>query len=422
MKNIGIVFSFELKAILRKKSYIITTIILCLIVLSLIILPGFWANNNDTSIGDLDLNDPDLIVENGISSTDLEENLEKGGYVLQTDSLAGFQTLEIFEQKFDSEDGLKLALENDQIAYGVVFQDINKFTFLVNGNQNDLASQLIYQSLIKYNRELYFESHGLNPELIDEIYELSVNVDNVDISQQATGNFIFSMAYTFLMYMMIIMYGSTVSTSVAREKDNRTMEVLIANTKSDYLIIGKTFAAGLAGIIQIIVLATTAFVAIQLTGDNLIGLLSGVSLDINLTTIVATIFFGIAGYLSYLFIYAALGAMVSKVEDINYAVTPITLLFVGAYVITFIGLQVPHSPVFKFASYFPLTSVLAMPVRSSLINIELIEIIISAVIMLISIVVFSVLAIRIYRLGSLNYGNRMKLGRTLKMIFKGQSN
>jgi len=101
--------------------------------------------------------------------------------------------------------------------------------------------------------------------------------------------------------MMIILYGSTVSTSVAREKDNRTMEVLIANTKADYLIVGKTLAAGLAGLLQIILLIAVALTTIQISGQNVMELLTELQFNLNLTTIIATVFFGVAGYISYLF-------------------------------------------------------------------------------------------------------------------------
>lgn len=422
MKNIGLVFSFEFKAILRKKSFLITSLILCLIVVAVIIVPSLLSKNTQTSFSNLSVKDYAITSEDGTNQDELTKSIAGGGFVLETDDLEKFSALSVFETKYTTETDLIIALENDEISYGVVFQSANSYKFLVNGQKNELAEQIINQSLLQYNRENYFSSQGINHELIDDIYGLNINSENIDISEQGPGNFLYSMAYTFIMYMMIILYGSTVSTSVAREKDNRTMEVLIANTKADYLIVGKTLAAGLAGLLQIILLIVVALTTIQISGQNVMELLTELQFNLNITTIIATVFFGIAGYISYLFIYAALGAMVSKIEDINYAVTPITLLFVGAYFITFTGIQAPHNPIFKFASYFPLTSVLAMPVRSSLLNIDSIEIIISAIIMLISIVIFSIIAIRIYRLGSLNYGNRMKFIKTIKMIIKGEGN
>ncbi|HZJ68520.1 MAG TPA: ABC transporter permease, partial [Candidatus Eisenbacteria bacterium] len=70
--------------------------------------------------------------------------------------------------------------------------------------------------------------------------------------------------------------------------------------------------------------------------------------------------------------------------------------------------------------FIPFTSVLVMPVRCLVVYVPGYELFISAAIMLITIILLSYLAIRIYRLGSLNYGNRMKFGPTIKMIFRGE--
>ncbi|NLJ70715.1 MAG: ABC transporter permease [Clostridiaceae bacterium] len=409
MRNSGLVFSFEFKSILRKKSYIATTIILCLIVIAAVIIPSYFAKKEKSSED----------VSGSLPDEDLSNTLAEGGYYLATDELNDFSLLKLIEQEFADEDSLKTALANKEIPFGVVFHSVSDFDFLVNGEQNPIASTFIEQQLLNFNRMNYFEANKIDPELIDEVYNVQVNVTSVDISQKGIGNFALAMIYTFLLYMLIIMYGTTVSTSVAREKDNRTMELLIANTKADYLIIGKTLAAGLAGLLQILSLIITLLITLKFSGQEIMSLIGGF-LELNTTTTITMILFGLTGYISYLFIYAALGALVSKVEDVNYSVTPVMLIFIAAYLITMLGMENPHNSLLKVASYFPLTSVLAMPVRTILLNISPFEIIISAAIMLVSIVVFSFLAIRIYRLGSLNYGNRMKFGKTLKIILRGE--
>ena len=420
MRNSGLVFGFEFRSILRKKSYLVTTIILCLIAVAAVIIPSILAKKEkspeDTLIvdGDLSLNVNEEFIEENLNNV-----LADGGYYLATDELKEFSLLKNIKQEYADEDSLKTALSNDEIPFGVVFHSANDFVFMVNGETNPIASTLIEQQLLNFNRMNFFKTNNIDPTLIDEVYNVQVNTTNIDISQKGIGNFALAMIYTFLLYMLIIMYGTTVSTSVAREKDNRTMEVLIANTKADSLIIGKTLAAGLAGFLQVLALIITLLVSLKFSGQDIVGLIGGF-LELNTTTYVTMILFGLTGYISYLFIYAALGALVSKVEDVNYAVTPVMLIFISAYLITMLGMENPHNSLLKVASYFPLTSVLAMPVRTILLNISPIEILISATIMLFSIAVFSLLAIRIYRLGSLNYGNRMKFGKTLKIIFRGE--
>ena len=72
----------------------------------------------------------------------------------------------------------------------------------------------------------------------------------------------------------------------------------------------------------------------------------------NMTTIVTMIIFSLTGYISYLFIYAALEHWF-QVEDVNYAVTPVMLIFIAAYLITMLGMENPHNTLLKVASYFP---------------------------------------------------------------------
>lgn len=409
MRNSGLVFSFEFKSILRKKSFLATTIILCLIVVAAVIIPSYLVKKEKS---------PENASEN-ISDEYINDILSDGGYYIATDELKDFSLLKNIKQEFADEDSLKAALTNNEITFGVVFYSVSDFAFIVNGEQNPIVSTFIEQQLLNFNRMNYFQTNNIDPELITGIYNVQVNATNVDISQKGIGNFVLAMIYTVLLYMLIIMYGTTVSSSVAREKDNRTMELLIANTKADYLIIGKTLAAGLAGILQVLAMITTLLLSLKFSGQDIAGLIGGF-LELNTSTIITMVLFGLTGYISYLFIYAALGALVSKMEDVNYAVTPVMLIFIAAYLIAIYGMGNPHGLLLKAASYFPLTSVLAMPVRTILLNISLVEIMISAAIMLVSIAVFSFLAIRIYRLGSLNYGNRMKFGKTLKMIFRGE--
>ncbi len=432
-RNVGIVFRFEFLSILRKKSFLVTTIILSLLVVALIIVPTIISKNQDQ---DKPL-PPDMLnddyADQSASGEEMQEYLAElfsgSAYYLkdgaeQDSLLADAPFLSHFEKKYTSEEEMRTDLAEENISYGVVFSAADKFEILSTGQDLTEVYTFIEQSLEQSQRVTRLSELGLSPDQITEnygsLFYSKVQGNIIDINARESGNFIFGMAYMILIYMMVILYGTTVSTSVAREKDNRTMEVLIANTKSDYLIIGKTLASGIAGVLQVFVLVVVAFLCLAISGNNPDALAEMADFNLDASTILITIFFALAGYFFYLFIYAALGAMVSKVEDVNYAVTPLTFLFVAGYGITFSGLYAPSNIAFKIGSFIPFTSVLSMPVRSMLVHVPLWEILISAALMLVSIVIFSGLAIRIYRLGSLNYGNRMKFFPTLKLIFRGE--
>lgn len=432
MRNIALIFGFEFKSIIRKKSFIVTTIIFCIIAFAAILIPDFIINNKATddflNINISDFENTEIKnTESGkrIINEDIGSAFQNAGFYLSeeaTKNLEEYPLLSNFNKSYTNQDIMKEDIESEIIDFGVVFESNTKFELIVKGEKQDIAYQIIEQSLTAYNKQLVLSRFDIASDLSSEIYDIDAIGSIDDIQARNSGNMILGIIYTFIMYMIIIMYGSTVSTSVAREKDNRTMEVLIANTKPDYLIIGKSLAAGLAGIVQMLILLLSFFIAANLTGENMIDILQELHMDLDITTILTIVFFGITGYLLYLFIYAGLGAMVSKIEDVNYAVTPITLLFASGYIIAFTGLDTPNSVLFRVFSMVPFTSVLVMPMRSLLVFVPIWELILSVVILFISIIIFIYLAIRIYRLGSLNYGNRMKFLPTMKLIFRGEDN
>jgi ABC-2 type transport system permease protein len=214
------------------------------------------------------------------------------------------------------------------------------------------------------------------------------------------------------------MYGSFVSTSVAREKDNRTMEILITSTSPKALIIGKVFANAIGGLIQFSIIIGVGVIGYLLNQANypqeiIQMLFAGLSWD---STIVFLLFTAV-GYTLYLFIYASLGSLVSKVEDVGSATTPITMLFMVAYFMAAIAINMPQGIIVNIGSFIPFTAILVMPIRYFLTSVPVIELMISITLMALTSVFLAYVSIKIYRLGSLNYGNKISFTKALKMIF-----
>jgi len=142
-------------------------------------------------------------------------------------------------------------------------------------------------------------------------------------------------------------------------------------------------------------------------------LFTGLSWD----SILIFLIFTAIGYLLYLFLYASLGSLVSKVEDVGTSVTPITLLFMVAYITASIGINAPTNIFVKIGSFVPFVAILAMPIRYFLTSVPLIELLISMVLMILTSIGLAYLSIKIYRLGSLSYGNKLGFVKALKLIF-----
>ena len=124
--------------------------------------------------------------------------------------------------------------------------------------------------------------------------------------------------------------------------------------------------------------------------------------------------FGTLGYLFYAFIFGALGALVSRTEDISASATPITILFVAVFIISIVGMQNTDGLLLKVASFVPFSSFMAMFVRVSMGSVKLWEVILSLGILAASTLLIGILAAKIYRMGTLRYGNPIKLKDALK--------
>ena len=139
-------------------------------------------------------------------------------------------------------------------------------------------------------------------------------------------------------------------------------------------------------------------------------------LDIPGEVLAAFAVFGIGGFLFYAFLYGAMGALVSKTEDINKTAGTLQMAIMFVYFVVLFQLQNPDGIVMKVCSFLPFSSYSAMFVRIGMGTVAMWEIVVSAVILFASIFGVGWLAAKIYRMGTLRYGNPIKLSTALKNI------
>jgi ABC-2 type transport system permease protein len=132
------------------------------------------------------------------------------------------------------------------------------------------------------------------------------------------------------------------------------------------------------------------------------------------------IVFFILGFLIYAFMFGAVGSTASKLEDINTSVTPITFMFIIAFMVVMMSMtsgEVDNTAMLV-CSYIPFTSPMAMFTRIAMSTVPWYEIAISIAILIGSTIGIGVLAAKIYRMGVLLYGNPPKIGNLIKMVLK----
>lgn len=248
--------------------------------------------------------------------------------------------------------------------------------------------------------------------------------DTRSVSDRVAG-YIISYAGVILIFMSVITYGAGVATGVAEEKGNRIMEILVNAATPFQLMVGKIVGIGAAGLMQmasfvivgILMLLVQNPIKAALLGNN-----SGAqNLNItgtSITLLALLLIYFILGFLLYATLFAALGALVKRQDEVQNAVQPITWLFVIGYVASLIGLSDPTATWVKIISYIPFWSPTAMLMRIGAGGAAGWEIVLTILLMIGAIFVCALISARIYRFGVLMYGQKPGLRELIRIASK----
>ena len=410
MKDFFIVLKFELLNFLKNKTFIISTVIICLMIgvgLSIPTIKDTFFSPSKDKGGIEETIGKDITYgytnENGVLANpkDLEESFTSGKLI-----------------EFNNQNKLEEAVNSGEIEAGFILETSTKYKYVVINNEMMDSNRYDFEnSLVRAHRIEGFKDLGIEYTEVEHIVSTQIEHEIKVLGKDSAGNFMYTYILVFGLYFIIILYGQLISVSVASEKSNRAMEVLITSTKSSNLIFGKVIGGALAGAIQFGIVILTGILAYNLNSvawNNELDFIFKIPGNVLFTFSV----FGILGYLFYAFIYGALGALVSRTEDINTSATPITMVFIVVFMISMMGMQNTEGIVLKVASFVPFSSFMAMFVRVSMGSVSNYEVIISLVILLISTGLIGVLASAIYRLGTLMYGNPVKFTSAIKLLRK----
>ena len=227
------------------------------------------------------------------------------------------------------------------------------------------------------------------------------------------------MISSFILFFAIYFYGYSVSTSVSSEKTSRVMETLVTSTTPTKIVVGKTIAMGIVGLVQLIGLILVAVISYKIfipSDFDLISKFVG-ELNLNVPAILICFVYFILGYTVYAFLSAVTGATVSKAEDVQAASTPISLIAVISFYLAYFTSTMPNSTASKFASVFPFSSAFSMPGRILAGATSGTEIVISIIVLIITAVLLAIISIKVYSSAILHYGDRLKL-KDLFKIYK----
>lgn len=412
MKKTGIILKYELGNYFGSKSYIISTVLICLLCIGIMFAPriidSFKGSDNDTEESadknDAEdefylLYDPEGLVDTAVASEYLEKT-------------------EI--RKVDSLDALKEQVGNEEsnAIAGFAINSVSDFDYYVyNKSMYDTNSQLFAEYMSMLVKLDYCTAHNLDIEEFLGMENAEIGIHENILGKDSTSNYWYCYILVIIVFMIIIMYGVQIATGVANEKSNRSIEIMVTTTSSVDLLFGKVFAGTIAALFQIGLVAVSLLGTYQINKEYW-GEAGSMFLDIPSEVLIAFAVFGLGGFLIYAFLYGALGALVSKIEDLNKSAGTAQMLVMIVYIVVLLQLTNIDGVVMKVCSFLPISSYSAMFARVAMGSVEMWEIVVSAILLYASVVGMGIVGGKIFRNSTLRYGNPIKLSNALKDLKK----
>ena len=436
MTNIEIIVGREFNERVRKKSFIIMTILMPLLVVAMMIIPSVIMLHSKGETKRIAVIDHSGIIapqlENGeeiqYEPTDLTV---EDARTLLTDY---FGVLEIGEDVMTNPNCIRLyANGSTSLAFEESLED-------------DIVDIIEREKLKEYN------IHNLD-EILDQV-KTSVTIttyrndEQSDEGDEQSKSSAISTAIGFvlgmMLYFILILYGAMVMQSVIEEKNSRVLEVMVSSVKPFELMMGKILGVAAVAAVQILIwgvliVGTSAIAMPALIPSDVMqsveamqaGTLDAAQaeVDLHLLNAISTatdvqyismifvwlLLFTIGGYLLYSAIFAAIGSSVDSVQDAQQLQTPVMMPIIISIFVMMTILNDPNTPVAVWCSYIPFTSPIVMMARIPC-GVPTWEILLSLGILCTSFVGMVWLAAKIYRVGIFMYGKKPSFKELWKWV------
>jgi ABC-2 type transport system permease protein len=440
MNKISVIIKREYVTRVRKKSFIIMTILAPLLMAAIIILPTALMMNQEGDFkkiaviednSDLfkdvikNTKDAEFIYLKDTKVEDLKRDYEKSGY---------YGILWISPELVNTPNAIEL-ISKKQPPIG-----------LLNHIENSLAKEIERQKLLTFKIE---NLDDIMKTIDTKVSIKTIKIDESGVVKETSTGIAMALAYLFgfLMYMLVFIFGSQVMRGVIEEKTSRVVEVIISSVKPIQLMMGKIVGIALVGLTQFMIwiMLTIGIVTFLKTtilkdknvpeitrsvpqnfmsgsGDQQIAAGSQASeispelaefsrlFDSAMNQpwgliIFCFIFYFVTGYLLYASVFAAIGSAVDNETETQQFMLPVTIPIIIGLMVAIGTMQNPESPVSFWCSLIPLTSPIVMMARIPF-GVPYWQIAVSMALMLVTFGAFVWMAAKVYRTGILMYGKK----------------
>jgi ABC-2 type transport system permease protein len=427
MNKIALILSREYFVRVRKKSFLITTIIVPLAIMAFYAATIYLSTRKSNEINKIAVIDDANIFNGKINSN--EKTL--------LFTLIKNETETSFVKKYKEKGYNAFLFISGDTTQKSLYQlhSQSSLSLSTMGSIEDLINSTLR------NRELI--ANGIDPnefEKLDNAVKIENTIDTEEGSKKgfAEISYIVSFACGLLIYIMMMSYGTQVMRGVAEEKTNRISEVVISSVRPFQLMMGKILGIGAVGLTQFIIwmiLMLTMQMALPLLFPDVMNHMNNVSQisNENVSMLSETLqgisslpigkiiffflFYFLLGYLTYASIFAAIGSVASEdQQEAQQLVLPVLMPIILGFVIMTNAVENPNSTIAVFASIFPLTSPIVMMGRITY-EIPIWQMALSMSLLIFSFIFFTWIAGKIYRIGILMYGKKISWKEMIKWAF-----
>ncbi len=416
MNKIWLIIKREYLVRVRKKSFLVMTILGPLLLASIMIIPTYLANQNQEK----------RIIAISYENSDITNQLINSEFI-------NFS----FVPKSEAENLKNIFFDSKFYA---LLENKNDTFFLTSNQQisinvkSEIESQLA--QILEHHK---LKEAGIDLKVLENAktkIKLSTKIINAKgMSSNSKTEIIMGIGFVsgVLVYMFIFMYGTMVMRGVIEEKTNRVIEVIISSVKPFQLMIGKIFGVALVGLTQFILwiiltiiissLAEVLFLNNNFNNDLnaqqssvILSEISNINQYLNLEGIFFSfLFYFIVGYLMYSALFSSIGSAVDAEADTQQFILPITIPLIISFILIQPIMENPDGPLAFWMSMIPFTSPIIMMVRIPF-GVNSWEIICSMIILIFSFIFFTWIASKIYRVGILMYGKKASFKDLYKWI------
>jgi len=400
----------------RKKSFLIATILGPLLMAGWILVPGLLMKNAPEGRMVMAVVDLTRSLYAGFEAS-LDDTLSDGSKMFV------LRNVPVTENQLDGvKKGLSAEVAAGAIEGYIVFPPdmVEKGTATYFGKKvsNIRTLERVENALNETVVAKRLAVQGLEYARVTEMLK-RVNVETVQVlkgGEKASGfeqTFMTSFVFIMILYMTILLWGIAVQRSIIEEKNNRVIEVLLSSLKPFDLMAGKIAGVGAVGLTQY------AIWGIFAVGISSYALSSGQFsqfVSFEPATIAFFVLFFVLGFLFYSTMFAGIGAICNTDQEAQQLQTPISMCLAATFLIPLAVMQNPDGTFSTVLSLIPFFAPILMFMRINILMPPAWQIALSVAIMLASIYIAGVLSAKIFRVGILMYGKRPDVREVFKWL------